>query len=206
MTRDRSPVVRVAVAHFPPTAAAVPEVRTSTVRTLMAWSLDPAAVEVAELIVCELASNAVKASRPDEVVAVRLTATNGEVLIEVWDGNDTAPRIKHPDVHSEDGRGLLMVDVLSSRWSWHLARTGGKVVWAQFPGKLHPARYTTDDQSPMPTRTTSAVPEPTAPVVYHTDPKTLRRVAAALRELDDWHQLHPAVALAKSDRGREPAR
>jgi two-component sensor histidine kinase len=113
---DPSPVIRVAVAHFPPTAAAVPEMRTSMVRTLTEWSVDPDAVRSAELVVGELASNAVKASRPEDVVAVRLTATSGNVLVEVWDGNDTAPRIKNPDVFSEDGRGLLMVDALASQW------------------------------------------------------------------------------------------
>ncbi|WP_462187398.1 MULTISPECIES: ATP-binding protein [unclassified Frankia] len=121
MTGDSSPVIRVAVAHFPPTAVAVPAVRTSTVRTLTEWSVDPDAVSSAELVVCELASNAVKASRlenVENVVAMRLTATSRNVLVEVWDGNDTAPRIKSLDVFSEDGRGLLMVDALCSQWSW----------------------------------------------------------------------------------------
>jgi hypothetical protein len=40
----------------------------------------------------------------------------------------------------------------------------------------------------MPTRTPTVGPEPLAPVVYRTDPGTLRRVADALRGLDTWHQ------------------
>ncbi|ETA00581.1 ATP-binding protein [Frankia sp. CcI156] len=184
---DPSPVVRVAVAHFPPTAAAVPEVRTSTVRTLTEWSVDTDAVSSAELVVCELASNAVKASRPEDVVAIRLTATGGNVLVEVWDGNDTAPRIESPDVFSEDGRGLLMVDALSRQWSWWRVKTGGKVVWAEIPGGLRTAPPT-QAPTPMPTRRPRVGPQPTAPVVYRTDPETLRRVADALRALDPWHQ------------------
>ncbi len=186
MTGGSSPVIRVAVAHFPPTTAAVPAVRTSTVHALTAWSVDSEAVDVAEVVVCELASNAVKASRRDDVVAVRLTATTGNVLIEVWDGNDAGPRVTSPDADREDGRGLFLVDALSSQWSWYRVKTGGKVVWAQIPGDLRPEPA--DTGTTMPTRTPIVGPEPTVPVVYRTDPATLRRVADALRGLDTWHR------------------
>ncbi len=181
-------MVRVAVAHFPPTVAAVPAVRSSTVRTLTEWSVDSQAVNGTEVVVCELASNAVKASRPDDVVAIRLTATTGHVLLEVWDGNDIAPRIKSPDLFGEDGRGLLMVDALSRRWSWYRVKTGGKVIWAEIVGGLQAAPQTTGAATPMPSRRPRVGPAPTAPVVYRTDPETLRRVADALRALDPWHR------------------
>jgi anti-sigma regulatory factor (Ser/Thr protein kinase) len=176
---DPSPVVRVAVAHFPPTATAVPAVRTSTVRTLSAWSVHADTVSDAECVVCELASNAVKASRPDDVVAIRLTATAGNVLVEVWDGSDTGPRITSPDLFGEDGRGLVMVDALSRQWSWYRVRTGGKVVWAEIPGGV---------RAEAPTRDPRRGPESVAPVAYRTDPETLRRVTDALRALDPWHR------------------
>ncbi|ORT46715.1 ATP-binding protein [Frankia sp. KB5] len=188
MTGDSSPVIRVAVAHFPPTAAAVPDVRTSTACTLREWSVDSDTVNTVELVVCELTSNAVKASRPEDVVAIRLTATGEYVLVEVRDGNDTAPRIKSPDLFSEDGSGLLMVDALSRRWSWWRVKTGGKVVWAEIPGGLQATPPPTQAATPMPTRTPRVGPQPTAPVVYRTDPETLRRVADALRALDPWHR------------------
>ncbi|WP_239335930.1 ATP-binding protein [Frankia sp. CiP3] len=185
---DRSPMVRVAVARFPPTAAAIPEVRMSTVRTLTEWSVNADAVSSAEIVVCELASNAAKASRPQDVVAMRLTATIGNVLIEVWDGNAAGPQITNPDVFSEDGRGLLMVDALCTQWSWYWVKSGGKVVWGRIPGGLRSQPRTTDAGAVLPARTPLAGPEPVEPVVYRTDPGTLRRVADALRDLDDWRR------------------
>jgi len=187
MTAEPSPAIRVAVAHFPPTVAAVPEVRARTVLTLSQWSVDGNAVSSAEIVVCELASNAAKASRPQDVVAIRMTATLGIVLIEVWDGNDSPPRVKTPDMFSEDGRGLLMVDELSSQWWWYPVKTGGKVVWAEIPGGLEPDPQATHADPAMPTRTPTPVPEPAEPVFYQTDPGTLRRVVDALRGLDTWH-------------------
>ncbi|WP_239308084.1 MULTISPECIES: ATP-binding protein [unclassified Frankia] len=194
MTGGSSSAIRVAVAHFPPTIVAVPQVRRSTVDTLTLWSVDPDAVSVAEVVVCELASNGAEASHPDDVVAVRLTATSGTVLIEVWDDNDAGPRITDPDTDSEGGRGLLMVGALSSRWSWYRAKTRGKVVWAEIPGGLVPEPTAT--VAAMPTRTAIVGPEPTGPVVYRTDSETLRRVADALCGLDPWHRPRPPESVA----------
>ncbi|WP_251730976.1 ATP-binding protein [Frankia sp. R82] len=194
MTGGASSAIRVAVAHFPSTTAAVPRVRRSTVHMLTTWSVDPDAVSVAEVVVCELASNAAKASHPDDVMAIRLTATSGSILIEVWDSNDAGPRITDPDTDSEDGRGLLMVGALSSRWSWYRAKTQGKVVWAEISSGLvpEPAAMVTA----MPTRTPTVGPEPTEPIAYRTDPETLRRVADALRGLDRWHRPRPPESVA----------
>ncbi|WP_236701556.1 MULTISPECIES: ATP-binding protein [Frankia] len=177
----------MAVAHFPPTDAAVTDVRTSTVRTLTAWFVSRAAVSITEAVACELASNAVKASHPRDVVAIRLTAASGHVLVEVWDSSEVGPQLTSPDAFDEHGRGLTLVDALSTRWGWFRARTGGKVVWAQIPGGLRP---TTAITAPvMPTRTPVAGPQPVEPVAYRTDQQTLRRVADALRALDPWQ--HP---------------
>ena len=191
-----SPVVRVAVAHFSPTVAAVPDVRASTVRTLAGWSVDPDALDAAELIVDELAANAVEASSADDFVAVRLTATNGKVLIEVWDRNESGPRLTHATDDCEHGRGLLLVDAIATAWSWYRAKSGGKVVWAQIPCLMRSEPAGTG--TAMPTRTPSVAPVPRVPkvpVVYSTDPEILRRVADSLRALDAWHEPGPAEAV-----------
>jgi len=185
-----SPVIRVAVAQFPPTLATVSQVRVSTVRTLADWSVDVDAVQAAELIVDELAANAVAASGPDDFVAVRLTATHGKVLIEVWDHTETGPRLTRPGEDSEHGRGLLLVDAMAASWSWYPAKSGGKVIWAQIPATMRTVPPGTG--APMPARTPGDVPAPRRPVHYNTDPETLRRVAERLHALDDWTAPHPS--------------
>ncbi|ABW09502.1 hypothetical protein Franean1_0034 [Parafrankia sp. EAN1pec] len=190
MTGSISAVIRVAVARFPPTTAAVPDLRASTVRTLTRWSVDPDAVDVAEVVVCELASNAVKASGPDDVVALRLTICDAVLTIEMWDASTAPPvlTVAHPD--QESGRGLVLVDAVSLRWAWYRSRTGGKVTWAQLPAATTPA-VPTDSTAALPTRAATPVPAPAAPVTFHDDPATLRRVIDRLRALDDWHRPPP---------------
>ena len=189
-----SPVIQIAVARFAPTTAAVGSIRANTARTLQDWRVDPDAVEVARTIVSELASNAARVSRPDEFVAVRLTATNGTIVIEVWDARDTeTPRMGHPNAESENGRGLLIVDSLSTRWDWYTARSGGKIVWAQFPFQPPQEPEEPAGNALLPKRIPETGPPPSMPVDYNDDPETLRRVVGALRRLgDDWHQPRPA--------------
>ncbi|ABD12061.1 ATP-binding protein [Frankia sp. CcI156] len=202
---DQPAVIRVAVAHFPPTAAAVPEVRARTTATLLGWSVDTDTVGTVELVVGEITSNAVKVSRPQDVLAVRLTATRGQVVVEVWDSSNVGPEMKSPDVFSEDGRGLVLVDALCSSWSWYRVKSGGKVVWGEVPGGLRPE--TAGAGVALPARAPLAVPEPAAPVVYRTDPQTLRRVADALRGLDPWHWPPPSQRAPEAVTGvaRRPA-
>ncbi|WP_198152782.1 ATP-binding protein [Pseudofrankia sp. DC12] len=128
-----APAERVAAARFPLTDEAVPAVRKGTVETLTAWSVDADAVAVAETVACELVANGVQASKPgDEYGAVRLTASNGTVVIEVWNrDHGSVPRLTPPDVDSETGRGLQLVDALCSQWHSYRAASGGIVVRAE---------------------------------------------------------------------------
>ena len=45
---------------------------------------------------------------------------------------------------AEDGRGLNIVEALSSRWGWYRLgdeRPGGKVIWALIQALLHPMQH-----------------------------------------------------------------
>lgn len=96
--------------------------------TLNEWKLG-ALVEDAQLVVSELASNAVLHSPSEVRVTLR---SDGEfwVRIELRDDN---PRLPVPVAFSHDatsGRGLSMVDALST--SWGVGRHGGgETVWAE---------------------------------------------------------------------------
>jgi len=89
-----------------------------------------------ELVVSELATNAVAASRLAGLApAIRLwlLADAARVLVLVWDASPRPPARADAGVDAEGGRGLLLVEAVSNRWGWYRDLQGetGKVVWAE---------------------------------------------------------------------------
>jgi anti-sigma regulatory factor (Ser/Thr protein kinase) len=113
---------------------AVPCARLHARQVLWEWNLTGLS-ESAELLVSELVTNAVAASRstvPSAPVRLWLLAGTGQVLVVVWDACPRAPVPGEVDEDAESGRGLLLVDAMSRGWDWYFPQdgTGGKVVWA----------------------------------------------------------------------------
>lgn len=111
---------------------AVPCARLHTRQVMWEWGLLGLRDSV-ELLVSELATNAVNASRCLRHVspmALRLLSDTAHVLILVQDASLEPPVRMGIDVDGEGGRGLLLVAALSDQWDWYLAEAGGKVVWA----------------------------------------------------------------------------
>lgn len=82
--------------------------------------------ETAMLLVSELAANAVLHARSWFTVAAELS---GRCLkVEVEDASRQLPVVLHPTASSISGRGMFMVEALSSRWGAEPTR-GGKRVW-----------------------------------------------------------------------------
>jgi anti-sigma regulatory factor (Ser/Thr protein kinase) len=106
------------------------------------WGL-AALVADAELVVSELATNAVSATGPagteasrgeaEDVPAihVRLLLFEASIVIEVWDGDLAVPMPRDVAGEQISGRGLAIVAALSTKWSWFATPQGGKVVWAE---------------------------------------------------------------------------
>ncbi|MCU1501136.1 MAG: hypothetical protein JWM12_490 [Ilumatobacteraceae bacterium] len=83
------------------------------------------------LCVSEVVTNAVlHAERPIRVVA---ETTNGGIRVEVTDCSDVMPVRRSPDDHSPTGRGLLLLDALTSEWGVEPA-LNGKTVWFVIEG------------------------------------------------------------------------
>lgn len=60
-----------------------------------------------------------------------VTRTYGTgLLIEVGDHSTSEPRLAHSDGDDIGGRGLILVDALSSRWGCYFDSYAHKVVWA----------------------------------------------------------------------------
>ena len=105
-------------------------------RILADWGL-PHLIADVQLVVSELVTNALRhalAAGPasGSPILLRLVRHRSYVGCGVSDDGDGAPAlVAGGDDLSESGRGLHLVDALSSAWGW-LPVEGGKVVWALF--------------------------------------------------------------------------
>jgi anti-sigma regulatory factor (Ser/Thr protein kinase) len=111
--------------------------RAWTRQVLREWQLSFLS-DTAQLIVSELTTNAVLASRRLDrpFMRVILTLRQGELAISVHDCCPSAPEPRNAGDEHEDGRGLLLVEAVSSRSGWYTVEDGtpGKVVWAAVSG------------------------------------------------------------------------
>ena len=113
-------------------AGAVPCARLHARLVLLEWGL-AALSENLELVVSELVTNGVRATRAMERDAVRmwLVSDLGRVVVFVWDASPRPPEpAADPGADALSGRGLLLVEALSQRWGHFGYDGGGKVVWA----------------------------------------------------------------------------
>ncbi|HUG84465.1 MAG TPA: MEDS domain-containing protein [Euzebya sp.] len=96
---------------------------------LSAWRLD-AVLGVAELLTTELVNNAVVHAMSDVTVHV---AHRGELLrVEVSDRGGGVPQRRDSGLEATSGRGLMLVEALSSAWGTG-AHGGRKTVWFELP-------------------------------------------------------------------------
>ncbi|MCU1486582.1 MAG: sle [Actinomycetia bacterium] len=84
-------------------------------------------VDAAELLASELVTNAVV--HTGEAVEIRLHRLEGRVRVEVIDGSgERQPELREVDLEDTSGRGLFLVDVMSSAWGIE-PHGMGKAVW-----------------------------------------------------------------------------
>jgi anti-sigma regulatory factor (Ser/Thr protein kinase) len=113
-----------------PTAPAL--ARDFTRDLLSAWGIEEDTAYGAELIVSELATNAVRYGTPP----LRLRLIRGETLTcEVHDTSPVTPHLRHARTVDEGGRGLFIVSQLADQWGTRYAG-GGKVMWTEQPLEL----------------------------------------------------------------------
>ena len=107
--------------------------RAWTCRILLEWQLT-GLLDSAELIVSELVTNAMLASRPQGRSFIRLILAldQGELGVFVRDFCRGTPQPANVGDEDENGRGLRLVEAMSSRTGWYPPEDGvpGKVVWA----------------------------------------------------------------------------
>ncbi|MER5970318.1 ATP-binding protein [Streptomyces sp. NPDC002055] len=132
--------------------------RLHTADVLSRWGVHAGIAETVQLLVSELATNAVRHPKEGEEDAspfsVRNTVQTFELALEiigdavrvsVWDRDTRPPVLKQVGVEATGGRGIFIVAVMSRRWGHYPARgMPGKVVWAEIG--LNPANRVGEDE------------------------------------------------------------
>jgi hypothetical protein len=81
----------------------------------------------ASLIVSELASNVV--DHAHTIMTLRATVHPSALHLAMQDGSSAPPVLRTSTVPTERGRGLQLVEAVSTAWGYRLEH-GGKTVWA----------------------------------------------------------------------------
>ena len=118
-------------------ADAVPSARAHLRQLLLSWGRAELSQD-AGVVVSELVTNSVAASAerrpPSAPVLVWLGSDSHCLLLSVTDASPLPPVRLNLGPDAEGGRGLALVEALSSRWGWYPASGTGlrKVVWAEW--------------------------------------------------------------------------
>jgi len=131
-------VRRQVVSRQPDLGLAAKAAREFSAQTLRGWGL-PVLADDAAVIVSELVSNAMRHGIGGRVgsaydcVELILWRRSGQIICAVTDSGTGAPVLADPDPLAEQGRGLHVVEALSTTWGW--TKLGGcrKAVWAALP-------------------------------------------------------------------------
>jgi anti-sigma regulatory factor (Ser/Thr protein kinase) len=110
---------------FPAVPESVGAARRFTRAALRRHDVSPATIDIAILLVSELATNALVHAASDIRLRVRVDT---EIRVEVCDASTEGPGRPALDLERESGRGIELVSTLASGWDWE-PRAGGKVVW-----------------------------------------------------------------------------
>lgn len=194
MTAQRVPQARRSE-HLTVTAAfdAVGCVRLFTRYVLSHWRVSDDGIYTAQLLISELVTNAIQSTgnpedTPDiypdaaDQITARLVLYDRSIAIEVWDTSPEPPTPKNSGPDSESGRGLLLIESLSTRWDYY-PRRGGKVVWCEIEAEIEGSWDQAERASALPRR-----PPPKLQlrrIRRMNDPDILKRVLHGLLALDN---------------------
>ncbi len=116
----------MAVIRLSPDARSPRRARVFTRQRLEDWDVPAELVYDAEILVTETVTNAVRHAGTPIVLDVR-QGSGGKIVIRVTDESGKLPEMKHPGPRSKGGRGLLIVNKISSSWKVD-EHADGKVV------------------------------------------------------------------------------
>lgn len=101
---------------------------------LVSWHLGRLTDDV-DLVVSELVTNALLHARGDgrrsALIRLEVVRDQDSLICRVTDGSIAPPTRESAGDTAENGRGLLLVDILAAQWGW-FGGPDGKAVWARF--------------------------------------------------------------------------
>jgi two-component sensor histidine kinase len=117
------------VRHEPASASAV---RREIALDLDLHGVDPDRIDEVALVASELIGNAVRHCDATERNELDVSWTVGtqDVVVSVEDPSETLPVLRHPPPDAPSGRGLTIVQALTSEWGVEPTQRG-KRVWAR---------------------------------------------------------------------------
>jgi anti-sigma regulatory factor (Ser/Thr protein kinase) len=114
-----------------PVGGAVRKARRVVESVLAAWGEDTAGAQVAVLLTSEVVTNAIVHASPhaiDRRVGLSVTGDDELARVEVTDGFGALPLARGPEISRTSGRGIMLLDLLATRWG--VTPVGeGKTVW-----------------------------------------------------------------------------
>lgn len=130
--RERDLVRLTLPSGVPPLA----RLRSRIATSLPEWHHD--AVADVSLVAIELVTNAYLHGRPPIRFRMFISPETEVLRIEVSDSGSALPQVRCPDIHTPNGRGLQLINAISTRWGFTVAEWG-KTVWAEFTMPRPPA-------------------------------------------------------------------
>jgi anti-sigma regulatory factor (Ser/Thr protein kinase) len=99
------------------------------VRAIAERGVNGMANQVSELLCSELLSNAVLHGPDGDAISLWVRHTEQTLRVAVSDRGKSIPRVLHPGPDSPAGRGMSIVEAMSTRWGIVPGDCGGKTVW-----------------------------------------------------------------------------
>jgi anti-sigma regulatory factor (Ser/Thr protein kinase) len=116
--------------QLPPTLQSSALARRFVRAVLHQWQFSDDGAYTAQLVVTELASNAVRHVAGRDLLELTLVLDGDAVTVGLCDGSAIPPVVADLLEDAESGRGMSIINRLAEEWG-HAARPEGKQVWAR---------------------------------------------------------------------------
>lgn len=104
---------------------AVPEARSNVRAAIRSWDV-PVDLDAAILLTSELVTNAIRNEVAGSIM-LAISCSRGYFRVDVHDTSCTMPAMADAPADAETGRGLMLVDSLSSEWGFYRTPSGKAV-------------------------------------------------------------------------------